>query len=136
MRVTYTRVSITVRNRFSAMLLPLQHSCFELKCLLYLSHVMRKPVYVIYEQQRRRSACASAQSDQRLCCSLPGWNDTYTCYSRNFKTLASLCSLAPWFESNLVANPEDRFSRDVAHLLLFQKPQLFVQTMVEMFLSH
>ena len=26
--------------------------------------------YVICEQQRRRSACASAQSDQRLCCSL------------------------------------------------------------------
>ena len=26
--------------------------------------------YVICEQQRRRSACASARSDQRLCCSL------------------------------------------------------------------
>ena len=38
----------------------------------YLSHVMRKPVYVICEQQRRRSACASAQSDQHLCCLLPG----------------------------------------------------------------
>ena len=36
-----------------------------------LSHIMRKPVYAICEQQRRRSACASAQSDQRLCCSLP-----------------------------------------------------------------
>ena len=31
-----------------------------------LSHVMRKPVYAVCEQQRRRSACASAQSDQRL----------------------------------------------------------------------
>ena len=31
---------------------------------------MRKPVYAIWEQQRRRSACASAQSDQRLCYSL------------------------------------------------------------------
>ena len=28
---------------------------------------MRKPDYGICEQQRRRSACASAQSDQRLC---------------------------------------------------------------------
>ena len=28
--------------------------------------------YDICEQQRRRSACASAQSDQRLCCSLLG----------------------------------------------------------------
>ena len=31
------------------------------------SQVIRNPVYVIYEQQRRRSACAFAQSDQRLC---------------------------------------------------------------------
>ena len=35
-----------------------------------LRHVMRKPVFAICEQQRRRSACASAQSDQHLCCSL------------------------------------------------------------------
>ena len=31
---------------------------------------MRKPVYSICEQQRRRSACAFGQSDQHLCCSL------------------------------------------------------------------
>ena len=37
----------------------------------HMSHVMRKPVYAICEQQRRRSTCASAQSDQCLCCSLP-----------------------------------------------------------------
>ena len=37
---------------------------------LNLSQVVRKPVYVINEQQRRRSACASVQSDQRLCRSL------------------------------------------------------------------
>ena len=49
----------------------------------------------------------SAQSDQRLCCSLP-------CYSQNFKTRASLCGLAGRFGSYLVANPEDRFSRGVA----------------------
>ena len=34
-------------------------------------HIMRKPVYAICEQQRRRSACAYAQSDQHLCCLLP-----------------------------------------------------------------
>ena len=32
---------------------------------------MRKPIYAICEQQRRRSACAFAQSDQHLYCSLP-----------------------------------------------------------------
>ena len=36
----------------------------------YISHVMRKPVLVIREQQKCRSACANAQSDQHLCCSL------------------------------------------------------------------
>ena len=46
--------------------------------------------YAICEQQRRRSACASAQSDQRICCSLPGYCNTTTYYSQNFKTLASL----------------------------------------------
>ena len=43
-----------------------------IQMVLSLSHVMRKPVNAICEQQTRRSACASAQSDQRLCCSLPG----------------------------------------------------------------
>ena len=33
----------------------------------YMSHVMRKPAFTICEQQCRRSACASAQSDQLLC---------------------------------------------------------------------
>ena len=32
-----------------------------------MSHVIRKPVYAICEQQRRRSAWASAQSDQHFC---------------------------------------------------------------------
>ena len=36
----------------------------------HLSHDMRKPVFAICEQQRRRSACASTQSDQCLCYSL------------------------------------------------------------------
>ena len=34
---------------------------------LHLSHVMRKPFFAICQQQRRRSACACVQSDQRLC---------------------------------------------------------------------
>ena len=36
-----------------------------------MSLVTRKPVFALCEQQRRRSACASVQSDQHLCCSLP-----------------------------------------------------------------
>ena len=50
--------------------------------------------YVICEQQRRRSACASPQSDLHLCCSLLGWYNISSFYSRNFKTLASFCGCA------------------------------------------
>ena len=47
---------------------------------------------VVCEQQRRRPACASTQSDQRLCYSLIGKYHIYTCYEQNFSFLASLCS--------------------------------------------
>ena len=60
--------------------------------------------YAICEQQRRRSACASAQSDQCLCCSLPRQNDTSSLYIRNFKILAGLCSWADQFASCLVGD--------------------------------
>ena len=60
--------------------------------------------YAICEQQRRRSACASAQSDQRLCCLRPRQNDTSSLYIRNFKILAGLCSWAGQFVSCLVGD--------------------------------
>ena len=72
--------------------------------------------YAICEQQRRRSACASAQSGQHLCCSLPRQYDIARLYIGNFMTLASFFSCADRFESYLVENPEDRFSRDEAHM--------------------
>ena len=34
---------------------------------------------------------------------------------QHFNTQASLSSWTDWIESYLVANPEDRFSRDEAH---------------------
>ena len=44
------------------------------------------------EQQRRRPACPSAQSDQPLCYSLFGKHHLLACYKRKFIFLASLCS--------------------------------------------
>ena len=69
----------------------------------HLSHIMRKPVFAICEQQRRWSAYASMQSDQHLCCSLPRQyiSSFFMC---NFKPLANLCSWAGRLESYLVAN--------------------------------
>ena len=63
-----------------------------------------KMCHVICEQQRCRSACASAQSDQRLCYSLVRQYNISRFYSRNFKTLASFCGCAGRFVSGLVGN--------------------------------
>ena len=69
--------------------------------------------YVICEQQRRRSACASAQSDQRLWCSLIGYYNISRFYIRNFKNLASFCGCAGRSET-----PEDTFCRVMAQMYL------------------
>ena len=57
-------------------------------------HVVRKPVYAICEQQRRRSACTFAQTDQHLCCSLPRYYNITSSYICNFMTLACFCGWA------------------------------------------
>ena len=69
---------------------------------------MTKPAFAICEQQRCRSACASRQSDQRLCCSLLRKYSTSSFFVCNFKTLASLWSWACRFESYLVVKPRRR----------------------------
>ena len=54
------------------------------------------------EQQRCRPACASAQTDQRLCYSLWRNYDILTCYERGFDILVSLSSWWDWFGSRFV----------------------------------
>ena len=71
----------------------------------------------VCEQQRRRPACTSAQSDQRPCYSLLRKYHIKACYKQNCNFLASPCSCADWFESHFVENPEDRFCRDEAHTI-------------------
>ena len=70
------------------------------------------------KQHRRRPACTSAQSDQRLCYSLFEKYHMKSCYRWNFNLPASLCSWGYWFETRFVGNPEDRFSREGAQLKL------------------
>ena len=70
------------------------------------------------EQQRCRPACTSAQTRQHLYYSLNRLYHIWTCYKGNFNFLASHCSLGDWFETRFVGNPEDRFSRDEAHLVM------------------
>ena len=79
---------------------------------------MRKPVYAICEQERRRLACASAQSERSLISAfvVRCLNSIISLLAiAEISRLASFCSCADWFESYLVEIPEDRFSRDEPH---------------------
>ena len=83
-----------------------------------LSRAMRNASYVICEQQRRRSACASAQSDQRLCFryldSVMSLVSVTKISSLMLASVAEQASLSlTWSET-----PEDAFSHDKAHLYL------------------
>ena len=71
---------------------------------LDMSHIMRKPAFAICEQQ--------------ICYSLLRQDNASSFYIQNFKPLASFYCCAGRFESYLVGNPEDRFSRDEAHIIL------------------
>ena len=60
-----------------------------------MSHIMRKPAF---------SICENKNADQLPLFSL-----------HNFKPLAILCDCTARFVSDLVGNPEDRASRDMAN---------------------
>ena len=46
--------------------------CQAITEIWVMGRVARKPKVVAFQQQRRRPACADAQSDQRLCCPISG----------------------------------------------------------------
>ena len=80
----------------------------------------------VCEQHMRRPACASAQSDQRLCFSLFEKYHMCSWYRWNFNFLASLCSWEEWFETRFVGSPKDRFCRDEAHFVYRTRWTVFV----------
>ena len=80
---------------------------------------------VVCKQQRGRPACASAQSDQRLCYSLFGKFHMWTCYRWNLNFLASLCSWGDWLETSYIGNPEDRFCHMEAHIQAWTKGMIW-----------
>ena len=89
---------------------------FYSKICSSMSRVMTKPVYAIYANNKGADQPAHPRSlisafVFRCVDSIPS-----SCYIRNFKILASLCLWAGRVESYLVTNPEDRFSRDEAHM--------------------
>ena len=47
------------------------------------------------------------------------------CGNPNFKPLAIFCGCSVWFVSNLVGNPEDRFSRHLAQCICRREEAVF-----------
>ena len=80
---------------------------------------MRKRVLCHMRTTKRRSACASAQSDLRLCFRCLDSIISLDSIAEIFKTLASFCGCAGRFVSGLAwsETPEDTVCHVVAHLI-------------------
>ena len=72
-----------------------------------MSWIIRARLARICEHQRRKPACASAQSNQRIWYSFSEKYGSQTCSIQNVKILASLCSWADWHECYSFRNPDD-----------------------------
>ena len=87
---------------------------------------MRKPDICICENKDADQLRGNREADQCLCFRqmdsaiplLP------TVYIRNFKPLVIFCSCTARFVSDLVGNPEDRFSHNEAQLYVINWVQL------------
>ena len=90
-----------------------------LKHLIYcykynMSRVVRKRDYCLCENKGADQLRSNCEADQRLCFR---YTDSTIFQIRNFKLLACFCSCTARFVSDLVGNPEDRFSRVAAHMM-------------------
>ena len=72
---------------------------------------MRNPAFCICENKDADQLRGDREADQRLCFR---YSDSTI---QNFKPLAILDDCAARFVSDLVGNPEDRFSQNEAHII-------------------
>ena len=83
-----------------------------------MSRVVRKQDYCLCENKDADQLRSNCEADQRLC-----FHYTERTISHLHKTeissfLACFCDCTGWFVSDLVGNPEDRFSRVTAQIIL------------------
>ena len=75
---------------------------------------MRKPAFCICENKDADQLRGEREADQRLCFRYA--DSTIPLLPRNFKSLAIFYNCTARFVSDLVENPEDRFSHNEAHI--------------------
>ena len=76
---------------------------------------MRKPYFVACEQQSRRPACASAQTDQRVCYALLGNYKSPNSLMQNFNILVSRCSRVADLDLTWPEAPKTGFLTSSSH---------------------
>ena len=74
---------------------------------------MRKPAFCICENKDADQLRGNREADQRLCFSY-----TDSTIPLLPTSLAIFCSCTAWFVSDLVGNPEDRFSQNEAQIII------------------
>ena len=83
------------------------------KIEVYMSLVIKKPDFCICENKDADQLRGNREADQRLCFR---YIDPSTLLIRNYKPLAIFCSCTARYLSDLVVNPDDRFSQNEAHI--------------------
>ena len=79
---------------------------------------MRKPAFCICENKDADQFPGNREADQRLCFRYIDSTIPLLSKIRNFKPLAIFCCCTARFVSDLVGNPEDRFSQNEAQFML------------------
>ena len=83
----------------------------------HLSKVVRKPLFCICENKGADQLRGNHAADQHL---RFHYIDPSASKIQNLKPLAVFCDCTAQFVSDIVGNPEDKFSHDTAHFVLFQ----------------
>ena len=81
-----------------------------------MSLVMRKPAFCICENKDADQLRGNREADQRLCFRYTDSTIPLLFKSEILKPLAIFCDCLVRFVSDLVGNPEDRFSHVAAHI--------------------
>ena len=87
------------------------------KTRVHMSLATRRPVFCICENKDADQLRGNREADQRLCFRYIDSTIPLLPKSQNFKPLANFCDYTAQFVSDLVGNPEDRFSQNEAHIL-------------------